>query len=92
MMTNVITTDASVSHGNRTYWGKTHFEGSCPPWKLEYMEGKGYYAVATRAFKAGDLICIETPTTWCPGWHPFNELQIEEIKRRVEALNEGNLA
>jgi hypothetical protein len=73
-----------------TYWGKTRFgDHSAPPWKLEYREGQGYFAIATRDFKAGDMICIETPTTWCEGWHPFDDNQISDIRMRVDSLDEG---
>lgn len=81
-----------MSFSQETYWGKTSFgEHATPPWRLEYREGQGYFAIATRTFKAGDLICTETPTTWCRGWHPFDAAQTREIVDKVESLGIGDI-
>jgi hypothetical protein len=73
-----------------TYWGHCTFSTSHPnepPWHLEFVEGKGYLAIANRTFRAGDLICREKPITWCRGWHPFTEEQIHEIEMAVNLLD-----
>jgi hypothetical protein len=73
-----------------TYWGKTDFgekRDLGAPWELEYREGMGYFAIATRDFEAGELICREKPTTYTAGWHPFNESQIKILNEDVEKLS-----
>jgi hypothetical protein len=73
-----------------TYWGQCTFAATHPtepPWHLEYVEGKGYLAIANRSFQAGELICCEKPVTWCHGWHPFTEEQISEIEQNVNLLD-----
>ena len=76
-----------------TYWKRVRYpeifiEEKIRPWRLEYIEGQGCAAFATRAFKAGDWICTEFPVVWIHGHHPFNDTQIQEIHEKVEELNE----
>lgn len=57
-----------------------------PPWSLEYIESKGYLAISNYFYKKGDLILKELPLTYCEGWHPFNNEQIENINKSINLL------
>lgn len=75
-----------------TYWGNTDFgekRDLGPPWELSYREGMGYFAIALRDFKAGELICREKPTTYTPGWHPFTEAQTKRVNEDVGKLSDN---
>jgi hypothetical protein len=75
-----------------TYWKRVRYPEELifqkkKPWKLQYVEGKGYIALATSNFKAGDWICTEFPVVWIHGHHPFNDSQVAEIHEKVEMLS-----
>lgn len=75
-----------------TYWRRVRYNGEGdglpPPWKLQAVDGKGYVALATRNFTAGEWICSEFPVVWIHGHHPFNEEQNEEITKKVNELQQ----
>ena len=71
-----------------TSWLRVRYKGDQPPWAVKEVPGQGLAAFSTRKFNAGDLICIERPTTWVPGHHPFDEEQLAQIDERVAALAE----
>jgi hypothetical protein len=72
-----------------TYWGKTDFGAKKElPWELQFREGMGYFAIASRDFAAGELICREKATTYTAGWHPFNEAQTKRINEDVAKLSD----
>lgn len=82
-----------------TYWGKTKFaEKQCkgtdyekeelaPPWELLHSPDKGFYAIATRNFQAGELICREYPVATASVW-PFSRSEAEEAVLTVSRLPE----
>lgn len=59
-----------------------------PPWVLQDLGDKGYAAFALKRFEKGDLIVTERPTVWVKGHHPFDEVQVEEIEKKVAELDE----
>lgn len=73
-----------------TYWGKSCFgENSTPPWELKWVPNRGYIAISTRSFNAGDLICYEYPTTWTKAWHPFTQSEKDKIEEEIQMLSIG---
>jgi hypothetical protein len=75
-----------------TYWGKSDFgDCSAPPWTLVWRKESGYSAVSSQAFKAGDRILLEQPTTWTEAWHPFTEYDKQRIESEVSQLSPGKL-
>lgn len=85
--------DGAEESGVETYWGHcttgdgvTKITQANAPWRLVYEEGKGYSARSTKSYLRGDVICREKPVTWCHGWHPFTNEQINQIKGQVDQL------
>ncbi len=71
-----------------TSWLKVSEEYSRhPPWIVKEVPDKGLAAFATRRFEKGDIICVEKPTVWCSGHHPFDDLQLNEINEKIELLS-----
>lgn len=90
---------ASVGPEKETYWRHVRYNGDDEdidkhkrPWRLQYVEGKGYIALSNHKYRLGDYICSEFPTVWVHGHHPFNAEQIEEILTKVAALDEEDRA
>ncbi len=84
---------------DKTCWKRVRYQGMDDdignhqrPWRLKYVEGKGYIALANRSFKMGEWICTEFPCVWIHGHHPFNEQQIADIAMKVSALNDEDRA
>jgi hypothetical protein len=80
-----------------TYWKRVIYSEEMMvkkrrPWTLKYVEGKGFAAFATKAYKVGEIVCTEFPVVWIHGHHPFNESQIAEIHEKVNFLNEEDKA
>lgn len=75
-----------------TYWGECSFgESNGFPWTLRLHPTGGHIAIANRPFKAGELICIERPTTWTKAWHPFTAEQKSAIEAEISDLSPGML-
>lgn len=73
---------------DKTYWKRVRYNQDLGvPWSLKLIEGQGYAAFATRAFKKGEFICSEFPMLYCMGHHPFDEHQLEEIDNKVAKLS-----
>lgn len=73
-----------------TYWSKSDFGGNAqPPWTLTWRKECGYGAISARAFKAGERILLERPTTWTAAWHPFTEEDKQRIGREIAQLSPG---
>ena len=68
-----------------TFWANTHFANSSTrfPWRLEYFPTRGFVALATRDFAAGDEICTESPLFWIRSHSPTRE----EILVELESLS-----
>jgi hypothetical protein len=76
-----------------TYWKRVIYAEEIMakkqrPWALQYTEGKGFSAFATKTYRIGETVCTEFPVVWIHGHHPFNESQIAEILDKVMLLNE----
>jgi hypothetical protein len=73
-----------------TFWGNSRFGDSSAPWQISWRQNRGFIAIASKSFKAGDLICAEYPTTWTKAWHPFSQEDRDRIEGEIQLLNEGN--
>ena len=72
-----------------TNWSKvTHFFSGAP-WHSTLAPGRGTIAVSNFRYEPGTRICSETPTVTVSGWNPYNNAQIEEIRRKVSDLQKA---
>ena len=58
-----------------------------PPWDVREVEGRGKAAFCRHKYSEGDEIWAEAPLVWVPFHWPFSGEQVEEVDKRVAALD-----
>ena len=64
--------------------------GNIPPWEVREVDGKGKAAFSLGVFKKGSVVYSEIPTIRVPFHWPFTKDQVQEVERRVAAMNEAD--
>lgn len=81
--------EKQIVQTQETFWNRVRYPNEDTqdyPWTLQYIEGQGYAAFASRDIQPGEIICIEMPVIWITGHHPFSSKQMEEIVKKVQDL------